>query len=237
MAPVPLDISPIWHSLYSSGVHSLLVGVDMVKEINKTLLPQPAQQQRPVQQFPRFQRTQPQPLNKTPEKKASIKPYQQRYHINPKNWSPFWQKLLQRTPAHPKVIWTYMDLSKDLVAGQAANSAHRKLLYKLLKDIPKPVGSHAFWPLNAYPRGKNDPEVDAKHFLEGINYLKPDTLILLTGKVPQGLGSDFDKIRPMVSTIIAGRAVFLMPSVDQLLTNEEYHMAISFLQSFLKNIG
>lgn len=146
-------------------------------------------------------------------------------------WPAYWQALLKKTPPRPALVWTYPSLSRDL--GGAADAAHRDYLRRLLGDMRMPKGSHAFWPLNSYPyaEGESEQTVDAAMFLGGIAALNPDTVILMCGDVPQGLG--LDELRLLMPVIVHGRRFVVTPHVDELIQDPQRHAQ---LMTFLKAV-
>ncbi len=151
-------------------------------------------------------------------------------------WQPFWRDLLTRTPPHPVLLWTYPGLARDL--GGKADPGHRDFLRRLLGDMALPKGSHAFWPLDSWPPATEREQtrtfsVDVPHFLGGVAALKPDTVLLLTGTPPDGLGlSDLRLLQP---AMFGGRRFVLMPHVDQLVHDPRRHAKfVAFLKTLLK---
>ncbi len=153
---------------------------------------------------------------------------------NPAHWPPFWRDLLRRTPPRPALLWTYPGLGFDLDGH--ADAAHRDFLRRLLGDMAMPKGSHAFWPFDRQGPDADGPappeSVDAAHFFDGVAVLKPDTVLLLTGTPPPGLG--LDHLRPLQPALVGGRRFVLMPHVDRLVHEQgQYVKLITFLKALL----
>lgn len=151
-------------------------------------------------------------------------------------WQPFWRDLLTRTPPHPVLLWTYPGLARDL-SGQA-DAGHREFLRRLVGDMALPRGSHAFWPLDSWPPAVESSQtetcsVDVAHFLGGVAALRPDTVLLLTGTPPEGLG--LSGLRLLQPAIFEGRRFVLMPHVDQLIHDSgRYVKFVAFLKTLLR---
>lgn len=154
--------------------------------------------------------------------------------VDPSLWPPFWRDLLRRTPPRPALLWTYPGLGFDLDGH--ADAAHRDFLRRLLGDMAMPKGSHAFWPFDRQRPDADDPvppeSVDAAHFFGGVALLKPDTVLLLTGTPPRGLG--LDHLRPLQPDLVEGRRFVIMPHVDLLVREQgQYVKLITFLKALL----
>ena len=152
---------------------------------------------------------------------------------HPENWPPYWRTLFKKTVQTPRVVWSYPSLSRDL--GGDALSSHRDFLRRLLADMNLPRGSHAFWPLNAYPYSEGETAeqgeqaVEARMFLAGVACLKPDYVILMCGQIPASLGIEAPLLTPV---IVNGRWFVVTPHVEELVST---HASYDKLMSFLKH--
>ena len=141
-------------------------------------------------------------------------------------WPFAWKDILSRTPKNPFILWTYEKLGYDL--GGEANPDRRRLLHRLIKDLSLAKGSHAFWPLCLFPDHATSFE-NMQMFMSGVQHLKPNWVIFMTGITPNQLG--LPNFSLFVPQICWGRYMVTTQHIDELIGNEMYY---SQLLSFLK---
>lgn len=248
MAPVPLNISPVFRPWRQAGVTHLLLDDEVRARLLARPAPEPSEAgppARPVRQEnapPRREehRQPPQPPSYVPPPQPQAAPGAQQKTVPaghpdilpPDAWPAYWQTLLKKTPSRPSLVWSYPSLSRDL--GGDADAAHRDFLRRLLGDMALPKGSHAFWPLNRYPYGDGESEqtVDARMFLSGIATLRPESVILMCGQVPPELG--LADLRPLSPSIVHGHRYVVTPHVDDLIGEpQRYAQLITFLKAVI----
>lgn len=246
MAPVPLNIAPLLRPWRQAGITHLLLDKTALARFRSRQRAEenasPRTEEPPSRPSPVLRTTASQSAGRPPERVAAPPPTPQPVAavpsrsaiplLEPDAWPTYWQQLLQRTPPTPSLLWTYSSLSRDL--GGAADAAHRDFLRHILGDMKLPKGSHAFWPLNAYPYGPEESEhtVQANYFLSGVKHLNPHTVILMTGKAPTELG--LEHLRLLIPAIVQGKRFVVTPHVDTLMQDSgRYSQLMTFLRALL----
>lgn len=168
---------------------------------------------------------------------------------DPSLWPATWQERLAKTPARPRLVWTYPELALDL---QGKGSKDRGAFFRtLFRDLNLPQGgTHAFWPLwledatlgtelaacwddegagEKLPTALRErilPELAV--FRAGLRLLDPDTVVILGGVAARLLGlSDLRTLQPRMHL---GRRFVRLPPVERLRDDPEQPRMLTFLR-------
>lgn len=120
-----------------------------------------------------------------------------------------WEAVLAKSPASPKVAWTYFQLGFDL-CGQA-DPARGQLLRQIIAHLRWPKGSSGFLPVGLPDGGSIVPDPAA--FWTGIERLGASDIVCLGHQAAQVLCTDY---AGQQTVNLSPYTLHVLPSLDEL---------------------
>lgn len=181
---------------------------------------------RPAPERPKAQSPAPEPRRK-PEWKP----------LPESSWPAIWREQFGHTK-RGRIVWTYANIGKDLLAGRNPDSAESvesaqararrsQMLRKLLGALKYPAGTHTFWPCQL--EESLEPEI----FWSGVRALGSRGVIILGEDCATALlGS---KASPFTSPIFRGHRAIVLRALED-YSDQDHESIVSFLRSILAQV-
>lgn len=153
------------------------------------------------------------------------------------SWPAAWREQYGHTK-RGKIVWTYADIGKDLLAGRnpdpsesveltQARARRSQMLRKLLGALKYPAGTHTFWPC------KLEDSVQPDLFWSGVRALGSRGVIILGEECAASLlGSSAS---PFTSRIFRSHKAIVLRALED-YSERDHDSIISFLRSILAQI-